>query len=78
MNMFLARPVVNISEMLDAINVRSSSRQRGTPSGGSDCESRMVESRSRLLLRYSNKGMIYHRWTQRDGGGLPSINTFIE
>jgi len=60
-NMFLARPIVNISEMLDAINVRSCSRQRGTPSGGSDCESRIVGSKSMLLLMYSNRGMRYHR-----------------
>ena len=36
---FLASPVVKISETFEAINVMSVLRQSGMPSGGSDCVS---------------------------------------
>ena len=61
MNRFLARPAEKMSERLEAMRARVFSRQRGVLPGGSDCESRIVGSRSILFFLSSNKGVEYHR-----------------
>jgi len=52
-------------ETLEAMNVRSVSRQSGMPSGGSDCVSSTEWSCIILLFFVSNNGMLRHPDRQR-------------